>query len=304
MRIVFVGTVEFSRRCLAEVVAAGGDVVAVLTLAPDRAGFHSDYADLGPLAAKHGLPLFRIEKIGDPETIELLCELEPDVIFVFGWSQLLPPEVLEQPPLGCIGTHPALLPHGRGRHPLVWTLVEGLERSGLTFFYLDEGADSGDILWQGEFEIGPDDDAATLYRKIEELAGVAIHEFLPRLEAGTAQRVPQDDARATYGRKRTDDDRRIDWSTPTLAIHNLVRALARPYVGATTTANGVELVVWRSRPIEHELDAEGRAAAPGTILSRTPAGIEVRTGDTAIVLAELEPADPALLREGSTLGSR
>ena len=297
MRIVLVGTVAFSLRCLQEIVAMGGDVAAVLTLSPGDATFNADYADLGPLARERDIPVHRIKRTSDPETIALLRELAPDVIFVFGWSQLVPREVLELAPLGCIGTHPALLPRGRGRHPIVWTLVEGLERSGLTFFYLDEGADSGDILWQGEFEIGLEDDAATLYAKVEELAARAIREFLPQLEAGTAPRTRQDDALATTWRKRTDVDRVIDWSAPSLTVYNLVRALTHPYVGATTSADDTELVVWRARM----RDGEAADAPPGTILAAGDAGIEVRTGDSSLLLVDIEPADLPL-RPGLVLG--
>ena len=297
MRIVLVGAVAFSRRCLEETVAAGGDVAAVLTLAPEHASFNSDYVDLEPTARAHGIPVHRIRKTSDPETVELLGELAPDVIFVFGWSQLLPPELLALPPLGCIGTHPALLPHGRGRHPIVWTLVEGLERSGLTFFYLDEGADSGDILWQGEFTVELEDDAGTLYAKIEDLAAEAIHAFLPQLEAGTAPRIAQDETQATYWRKRTDDDRRIDWTASSRTIYDLVRALTHPYVGATTTARGDEVVVWRARL----LHGSAPAARPGTIVARRDDGIEVRTGDSSLLLAEVE-AGAGALRPGDVLG--
>src|ERR1700730_11426069 len=165
MRIVFVGTVEFSRRCLEEVVAAGGDVVGVLTLPPERGGAHGDYADLSPVADAHGLSLHLIGNVNDPETLALIRSLRPDLILVLGGSQLLGPELLSI--ASCIGSHPALLPRDRGRHPLTWALVDGLDETGLTFFWLDEGADSGDILWQHAVRIDPDDDAASLYAKIE-----------------------------------------------------------------------------------------------------------------------------------------
>ncbi len=245
MRIAFVGAVEFSRACLEEMLAAGGDVVAVITLPAENASFHGDYADLEPVAAAHGVPVHRIGNINDPATIELIRSLEPDVIFVLGWSQLLGPELLALAP--CIGSHPALLPRNRGRHPLTWALVEGLDESGLTFLWLDEGADSGDILWQRSFPIAIDDDAASLYRKMVGLGREAIRELLPLLESDSAPRVPQDDALATYWRRRTDDDRWIDWTLSSLAVHNLIRGLARPYVGALTRCAGQDVLVWRAR---------------------------------------------------------
>ncbi len=278
-------------------------IVALLTLASEDAVFHGDYVDLGPAAGEHGIPVVRVRDLGDPAELQRLRALAPDLVCVFGWSRLLPAAVLEIPPLGCIGSHPALLPEHRGRHPITWALVEGLSESGLTFFYLDEGADSGDILWQRSFAIDPDDDAASVYRKVEDLAADAIQEFLPRLADGTAQRVPQDDARATYWRRRTDADRVIDWSQPAARIHDLVRGLARPYVGATTLVGGEETVVWRAALPAGALTGEPAAAeVPGTVVSRDRETMDVRCADSYVRLLEVEPPLPAWVTRGTQLG--
>jgi methionyl-tRNA formyltransferase len=284
VRIVFIGAVAFSRRCLEATLDAGGDVVAVLTLARERAGFHADYADVGAPARAAGIPVHLVENVNRPETLALIRSLRPDVIFVFGWSQLLGDELLASAP--CIGSHPALLPRDRGRHPITWALVDGLDESGLTFLWLDAGADTGDILWQRAFSISPDDDAADVYERIEELAVEAIHEFVPQLAAGTAPRVPQDHTLATVRRKRTDDDRWIDWTRPSVEIHNLVRGLARPYVGALARVHGQDVVVWRTRLLQPGAVPDGAA---GTVVSSDPP--VVRTGDGAVALLELEPTD-------------
>jgi methionyl-tRNA formyltransferase len=297
MRIVYIGAVEFSRQLLEETLDAGGEVVAVLTLPAEGAGFHGDYADLGPVAAARGVAVHRIGNVNEPATIELIRSFGPDVIFVFGWSQLLGPELLTLAP--CVGTHPALLPRNRGRHPLTWALVEGLEETGLTFLWLDEGADSGDILWQRPVPIEPEDDAASLYEKITLLGREAVRELLPLLDAGTAPRVPQEAELATSWRKRTDEDRWIDWSAPTRAVHGLVRGLARPYVGALTRRGGQDVLVWKARPSPDLLPQAALAAAPGTVLAEAPEPV-VRTGDGALTLVEVEP--PGLLRAGDVLG--
>ncbi len=303
MRILFVGAIEFSRHCLQELLNLEAEVVAVVTPAPEQAKLNSDYADLQPVAAAHGIPVHRIRKVGNPEGIARIRSLQPDVIFVFGFSQLIPREILDIPPLGCIGTHPALLPHNRGRHPLIWALVEGLKESGLTFFYLDEGADSGDILWQKPFPITPEDDAGTLYEKIKLLATEAIGEFLPQLQAGTAPRVAQDHSRATYWRKRTEADGEIDWSAPTLQIYNLTRALTHPYVGAHTFCEGKRVIVWRSCPgledISKTCAPEGR---PGQIVARTEDGLLARTGNGTLNLTDWESVGGQTLDVGMKLG--
>jgi methionyl-tRNA formyltransferase len=297
MRIVFVGTVALSRAWLEETIAVGGDVAAVLTLAPERASAHSDYEDLAQVAARFGIPVHRVAHANDEATLALVRSLEPDVLFVLGWSQLLGRELLRIAP--AIGSHPALLPRDRGRHPITWSLVDGLEESGLTFLWLDEGADTGDILWQRSFPIGPDDDAADVYAKLEALGREAIREFLPQLEAGSAPRVPQDEPAATYRRKRTDEDRVIDWDAPSLAIHNLVRGLARPYVGALTRRGGQDVLVWRTRLPSGPLSADARSALPGTVVADRPE-LAVRTGDGHVILVEVEAATE--LHAGDVLG--
>jgi methionyl-tRNA formyltransferase len=294
-RILFVGAVEFSRHCLEHVFAAGGEVVGVLTLAPDHARFHGDYADLAPVAAAHGVPLHRIRNINDPDVLAIARSLRPDVVLVFGWSQLLRSEFLEIAP--CIGSHPALLPRNRGRHPITWALVEGLEESGLTFFWLDAGADSGDIVWQRAFPITEDDDAASVYRKIEGLAANAIRDLIPQLQTGTAPRRAQNDAEATYWRRRTEADRWIDWRLPSRSVYNLVRGLSRPYVGALTRRGDQDVIVWQAglqSKTDAPLDVE-----PGTVVVDGD-GVRVRTGDGYLAVLELDP--PGIVRVGDVLG--
>ena len=286
MRILFVGAVEFSRHCLSQVLQHWGDVIAVLNPAAQDARGNSDYCDLAEVARRHDVPLFRFRKIGDPESVALVRSLEPDVIFVFGLSQLVPPGVLAIPRLGCVGTHPALLPKHRGRHPLIWALVEGLSESGLTFFFLDEGADSGDILWQKSFPITPDDDAATLYSRIEALASEAIPVILTQLATGAAPRMPQDHGAATYWRKRTAADGVIDWSGSATRAFNLVRALTRPYPGATTVCEGRQLRVWRSRP--RDAVKEGAQVPPGCVIGPAGQGVLVQCGEGVLELLEWE----------------
>ena len=302
MRSVFIGAVDFSRHALLEVLENGGLVVGIFTLAPEHAGFHADYADLSAVAGN--IPVFKIKNIGDAGTIEKIRTLKPDVIFVFGWSQLLPKALLESAPLGCIGTHPALLPKNRGRHPLVWTLVEGLQESGLTFLHLDEGADTGDILWQKSFPIILEDDAASLYEKIKALASKAIREILPQLASGRAPRIPQDHTQATTWRKRGEKDGEIRWEAPSLEIYNLIRALARPYVGAHTELDGARARIWKARLPDRPLPGNAARSEPGTVLDVHGGKVHVKTGDGYLTLLEYEMTGNKKLKAGVRLGAR
>lgn len=303
MRIVFVGTVEFSRHCLSEILKIRGHVMAVLTLAKERAGFHSDYADLSEIASQHAIPVYKINNINEPDNVSLIRSLQPDVILVFGWSQIVSRKILDIPRLGCIGTHPALLPRNRGRHPIVWALHEGLEESGLTFFYLDDGVDSGDILWQKQFPITLHDDAGTLNDKIKVLATEAIGEFLPQLERGSAPRIPQDNSQATYWRKRTEKDGEIHWEATTMEIYNLIRALARPYVGAHTFLKGKKIFIWRAKLPERPLAPDALRLHPGTVSSKSDGGFDVRSGNGYLTILESEPLGREALEVGVRLGA-
>ena len=264
---------------------------------------NSDYVDLTPICEEHNLALYRFTKISDEKTISLVTSLRPDVIFVFGLSQLIPKQLLGMPRLGCIGTHPALLPKNRGRHPLIWALVEGLEETGLTFLYLDEGVDSGDILWQRSFPITLQDDARSLYQKIESLASEAIKEFLPQLANGTAPRVRQDHSRATYWRKRVEKDGEVLWGSFTSSqVFNLVRALTKPYVGAHTYLRSQKILIWRSILMPESEVMSFQKFKPGEVCAVRDDGFVVKTIDGSILISDHEVANQWIVRVGDQLG--
>ena len=304
MRIVFIGAIEFSRCCLNEILKSGGEVVGIFTIAKELAHRHSDYADLLEIGDNYGIPTYSVKNINAPHNIQLLRSLEADVIFIFGWSQLVSEYILKLAPLGCIGTHPALLPRNRGRHPIIWALVEGLEESGLTFLYLDEGTDSGDILWQKSFPITLEDNAASLYKKIEVLACEAIREFLIQLEQGTAPRIAQDHSKATYWRKRTEKDGEIDWLASSMKTYNQIRALARPYVGAHTHLGSEKLLVWRAGLPDRILPHQDLELQPGIVLALTNKGFDVRTGDGYLTVLEYGSSVETAIDIGVRLGDQ
>lgn len=305
MRVVFIGTVEFSKHCLQEVLQYDSEsVVGVFTLPPAEDRYNSDYANLEPVAREYDVPLFHFQKISESEIVGQIRELKPDVIFVFGLSQIIPQEILDIPDLGCIGVHPTLLPKYRGRHPLIWPVIRGEERSGLTFFFMTDGVDDGDILWQEPFDIELEDDAGSLYEKIKDLASEAIPEFMSELESGEPTRIPQNEEQATYVRKRTREDGEIDWQESSLDVHNLIRAITRPYVGAHTFLDGDEIKIWKSQPLEDaglETSADPQTS-PGTVLSREDDALVVKTGDGAVRILEWDEPETGEISQGTRLG--
>ena len=230
MRIVFIGTVAFSKQCLIKLIELGYNIVGLITKADD--GRNADYANLVDLADAHRIEYKLVRDINHENNIAWIKHRQPDVIFCFGWSNLLKKPILEIAPLGVVGYHPALLPNNRGRHPLIWAKVLGLPFTGSTFFFMDEGADTGDLLSQKKVEIDFEDDATKLYDKITETALMQIEEFMPQLVNKSFTRVPQNRAEGNLWRKRGVKDGAIDFRMTSVSICNLVRALTKPYLGA------------------------------------------------------------------------
>ncbi len=283
MRIVFIGAVEFSLRALQQLVALDAEIVGVCTLKDSK--LNSDHVDLSRFSQAHHIPCFYAEDINSAEALTWIEGKAPAVIFCFGWSKLLKQNLLKLAPLGVVGFHPAALPANRGRHPLIWALVLGLNQTASTFFFLDAGADSGDILSQREVLVTEQDDARTLYDKVTETALAQIAEFLPRLASGSAKRIKQDERRANTWRKRGAADGKIDWRMSAQSIHNLVRGLTKPYVGAHLLVGGKEVKVWKTEIV---MDAPSNIE-PGKVLLHSSAGAVVKCGVGAISLLITEP---------------
>lgn len=283
MRIVFVGTVEFSRRVLERLLAMNAEIVGVCTLQASK--FNADHVDLSVISQAHGIPCFYAEDINSSEALSWIQAKTPDVIFCFGWSRLLKPSLLNLAPLGVVGFHPAALPANRGRHPLIWALVLGLEETASTFFFMDAGADSGDIISQRKIAIDSEDDACTLYEKVTLMALDQIDEFVPKLAVGTLQCVKQDEAQASAWRKRGGADGKIDWRMSARAIHNLVRGLTKPYVGAHFVVNEQEIKVWKTAVIS----GIPKNIEPGKVLTSIGGASLVKCGEDAICLLDTEP---------------
>ncbi len=283
MRIFFIGTVEFSRQALAKLLELNAEVVGVAT--KPNSNFHADYADVSDLCRSGAIPLRHISDINDSETIGWIKATRPDIIFCLGWSQLLREPLLKLAPLGVLGFHPAALPANRGRHPLIWALALGLQQTASSFFFMDEGADSGNILSQELVEIGPEDDAATLYAKVSATALRQMEKFLPELQSGSAVTHAQDHTKANYWRKRGRTDGQIDFRMSSSGIFYLVRALAKPYVGAHICYRDREVKVWKARISDV---VAGNNLEPGKVLGHCGASFIVKSGDGVVEILEHE----------------
>ena len=280
MRIFSIGTVEFSKCTLAKLIEMKTQIVGVATKA--QSPFNADFADLTPLCKETNIPYRFVNNINDEEVISWIKSLCPDIIFCFGWSELLERELLDLAPMGVVGFHPAALPANRGRHPIIWALALGLEETASTFFFMDEGADSGDILSQKFIRIEYSDNAQSLYSKIIDTSIRQIEGFVSEIKNGTYTRMPQDHSLANNWRKRSKNDGKIDFRMNSYSIYNLIRALTKPYAGAHVVYNGKEYKVWKS----NEKKSKAVNMEPGKVLAVEDNIITVKTGDAAVDLIE------------------
>ena len=282
MKIFFIGTVEFSKYALAKLIEIKAQIAGVATKAVSP--FNADFADITHLCKKANIQYRFVDNINDRDVIDWVNSLHPDIIFCFGWSELLKKELLHLAPMGVVGFHPAALPQNRGRHPIIWALALGLEETASTFFFMDEGADNGDILSQEFIKITYSDDAQSLYSKIVDIALKQIEGFVTKLEKGTYIRISQDHSRTNIWRKRTKNDGKIDFRMTSRAIYNLVRALTKPYIGAHVVYKGEEYKVWKIKEKENKaINLE-----TGKVLSVENHIIGVKTGDGSVDIIEHE----------------
>jgi len=275
--------VQFSEKALAKLIEIQADVAGVCTL--EKSSFNADHVDLAPLCRKKNIPVKYVNDINSSESIDWIKAHAPDVVFCLGWSRLLKTELLNLAPLGVVGYHPAKLPKNRGRHPLIWALVLGLDKTASTFFFMDAGADSGDILSQRLITISENDNAGILYERMTEAALEQIEEFVPALALGNYQRFPQDHSEASYWRKRGNKDGQIDWRMTARSIHNLVCGLTKPYIGAHFELDGEIIKVWKTRVVENSK----KNIEPGKVLIADENGIVVKAGEDSVRLIKTEP---------------
>ncbi len=283
LRIVCVGANEESVVMLDGLCAHRAHVVGVVTVPVEAAGPISDHADVRPVARVLGAAVIETTDINSPETVAAVRALQPDVIFVLGWSQLLGSEMLTLARRGVVGSHPSLLPEGGGRAPVPWTILEGLTETGVTLFSMDEGIDSGAVLAQPRFSVPPGADSTWLYRVAAEHLRDAFVDLVERARAGRPwTAVTQDRQSGSTRGKRTPADGHLDFRRPVDELVTLVRAVTHPYPGAYAYHEDRKVVVWSATAD----DAPRRRGTIGQILARRSDAVFVQAGDGGLWLVQ------------------
>jgi methionyl-tRNA formyltransferase len=297
MRTVWVSFDTIGRDCLLAASESGCEVVGVVTLPGPIDANRSGQCAFDDVAAGLGAELVETRDVNSEGTLAALRALDPELVFVVGWSQLVRDPFIGLARKSVFGMHPTLLPRHRGRAPIPWAILSGLARTGVTLFEIvDATADSGSIVGQVVVDIGPDETAATLFERIAGAHVDLIRECVPRIREGSAPRLPQDPLRVSSWPKRVPADGIIDWETRAPYLYDWVRAQTRPYPGAFTFAGDDKIVVWRARPVDIE-----ESAPAGTIVAERPEGPVVACGEGGLVLEEIE-TEAGPLAVGTRLG--
>lgn len=276
MKTAFIGAVEGSALALRAMLDAGMAPGLVITLPPEAARRHSDYADLAPFAQEGGSTLVHATDINSPQAVEALRAFQTDLALVIGWSQVCRDAFLSVARIGNVGFHPAPLPRMRGRAVIPWTILIGATETAATLFWLDQGVDSGPVLLQEPIEVTPDETARTLYAKQTQALARMLPIAVDLVRQGNPPRIVQDHSRATYCAKRTPEDGRIDWREPAETVLRLIRAVGDPYPGAFTSFDGQRLAIDAATPF---VDSDRYIGLPGQVQTYTPNGFAVRCGD-------------------------
>ncbi len=284
MKIVFMGTPDFAVPSLDILVKNGYEVEAVVTQ-PDKPKGRGNKLTPPPVkeyALNNNIAVLQPEKVKTGAFAQELRGIAPDLLVTVAYGRILPQEVLDIPPFGCINVHGSLLPKYRGAAPIQWSVINGDKITGITTMYTDIGMDTGDMLLKREVEIGPNETAGELHDKLSIIGAEVLLETLKELEKGTLVRTPQPAEQASYVTMISKETGLIEWTKTMEEIHNLVRGID-PWPGAYTFYKGERIRVWKT---EHT-DVE-KTSKPGEILEVKKEGILVGTGKGNIMLKEIQ----------------
>lgn len=285
MKVVFMGTPDFSVGTLEAIIAQGHEVAGVVTQ-PDRPkgrGKAVQYTPVKEAAIAADLPVYQPVKVREPEFVELLRKLKPDVIVVVAFGQIIPASILEIPVFGCLNVHASLLPKYRGAAPIQWAVIDGEKESGVTIMRMDTGLDTGDMLAKTVVPLQKDETGGSLFDKLSKAGADLLVDTLYRLEQGdiTPEKQPADSPNA-YARMIRKTDGRIDWRMEAENIERLIRGL-NPWPSAYTVLNQKTLKIWKASVLDVETGKE-----PGMVTDAGKNGILVQTGKGVLRLEEIQ----------------
>lgn len=278
------GTPEIATGCLQKIIDEKHEVIGVVTQ-PDKPVGRGKKMGMPPvkeLALKYDIPVYQPKRAREESFVEVLKELNPDVIVVVAFGQILPKSILDIPKLGCVNVHVSLLPKYRGAAPINWVIINGEEKTGVTTMYMDEGLDTGDMILKTEFNLDDEITAGELHDKMMAIGAETLKETLELIEKGTAPRIPQNHEEFSYAPMMDKTLGHVDFNKSAKEVHNLVRGV-NPWPSAYATYGGETMKIWKTKVLD-----EVSSKTPGTILSVDKEGIRVSTKDNVILIEEIQ----------------
>lgn len=286
MRILFMGTPDFAVASLSALLAAGHEVCGVFTQPdkPKNRGMKLQASPVKEFALAHDIPVFQPVKMRDGEAMGYIRDLDPELIVVAAYGRILPDDILDYPVHGCINVHSSLLPRYRGAAPINWAILNGDKTTGVTIMHMAAELDAGDIILQGETDIGPDETAPELFDRLAALGGALLVEAVGQIERGEAARTPQTASEVTYAPMLGRELSPMDWTKPAQALHDQVRGLL-PWPCATAEFGGVRCKVFSTAVLDGTTDLK-----PGTVAEAGKDGIVMACGGGSLLrVRELQP---------------
>ena len=284
MKIIFMGTPDFSVGTFEALIEAGHEIVLAVTQ-PDKPkgrGEKVQYPPVKEAAFKRQSPVFQPKRVRAPECIEELRKYDADIMVVIAFGQILPKEILEMTPYGCVNVHASLLPKYRGAAPIQWAVINGEKVSGVTTMQMDEGLDTGDMLMKTEIVLDEKETGGSLHDKLARAGAGLCVQTLEALKDGTVVREPQGESTTEYARMLDKGMGRIDWSKDAKSIECLIRGL-NPWPSAYTEWNGRTMKIWEADVADID---EGRE--PGTVIRVERDGFCVQTGRGSLKVRSLQ----------------
>ena len=284
--ILFMGTPDFAVASLSALLAAGHEVCGVFTQPdkPKNRGMKLQASPVKEFALAHDIPVFQPVKMRDGEAMGYIRDLDPELIVVAAYGRILPDDILDYPVHGCINVHSSLLPRYRGAAPINWAILNGDKTTGVTIMHMAAELDAGDIILQGETDIGPDETAPELFDRLAALGGQLLVEAVGQIERGEAARRPQTASEVTYAPMLGRELSPMDWTKPAQVLHDQVRGLL-PWPCAAAEFGGMRCKVFSTAVLDGTTDLE-----PGTVAEAGKEGIVMACGGGSLLrVRELQP---------------
>lgn len=289
MRVIFMGTPDFSVGTLEALIEAGHEVCLVVTQ-PDKPkgrGKEMQFPPVKETAIRYGIPVFQPQKVRALECVEYLKGFQAEVCVVVAFGQILPKEILKMTPYGCINVHASLLPKYRGAAPIQWAILSGENVTGVTTMQMDEGLDTGDMLLKTEVIITEEETGESLHDKLAKAGAKLAVETLKELEAGTLCPQKQGESPTPYARMLDKNMGNIDWSKSAVQIERLVRGL-NSWPSAYTYWNGKVMKIWKAGVKSEETGNTTKKAEPGEVLDVGKDYFSVQTGQGILMVKEVQ----------------